>query len=388
MSEASKNKNYTGIALMDLTTGLLNESAQIEENKGTLVHGVKGIITGYYFAFDSMPEYAEWKKNKDAKKAEVNLETLNKRDLEQKAVEQKAAMEAVDLNLAEVKPGFLSRLWILFLILTVVFWLGAAVLQFRYRFDLFNQNGISQLLRYLPMPLIFPQTVFARFAEMNPVQWAVFLSSEAMQYVILIMPFVFVIWLIAAAVKLSKKKKKAQEELNERIAQHKKLGDDLSNTERELIASNEKLSTLLSEQNDLEFGSGVPNPKQFHKYAEKYRRLKKYRTMIPKKHRNAHSLAVMTKVLSYNACTTWKEVLDICDKELEKDCLDELSENELQRISFTFSDDRFIKHLMNAAQKTDELKEVDDLWHVNSKVNEEYITDEEALQKHLRETQG
>ena len=380
-----------GIGVIDLTTGQIRRDAYLYENRDLIIQGITGVVRSYYFSFDSIPEYSEHTKSMTLLNEKIEAYAKEKIQLEKDASEVRKELEALGEEPKPKKTGGDFWFWILLLVILLGYWIYAAVLNGQYGFDpsVKPVTGIAALdsvFAALPAVLLFPQSVYSQAGGMSIVTGS--LSSPYVMGLMLVLPLIIIIGLIVRRLRMSAAKRSFEEAQKNWRERRTSLEEKLSGLEQHILKDTQDTAAVSDELNTTESGFLNSQLPQYHKLAERYSGLLKFRSLIPEQYHNPAALSELVKVVTTMGAETWGAALELADIRMMGGDYIPLTQELYAQIARYFRNDKCILHLLSISENDVKLDALAKTWKDNQEKNAEYLSYEKNLQAKAARVQG
>jgi len=381
--KARRNYSESGIGAIDLTSGQIRRDAYLFENKEMIIQGITGVVRSYYFAFDSIPAYAEHTRSMTVLNEKIEAYAKEKIKLEEDASAVREEIAAMGEEPKFVPGSKLSWLAYVLFALLLAYWIYAAVISGSVAFDpsYGPETGIpavDAVFSSLPVFLLFPQAVYYQGDGIAPL--ANILANPVVMIVMFLMPLILII-LVIVIHQMNKRKRKAHDEEVAKYREDKaKLETKLKGIEEKILQDTNETAAVSDDLNNTQNLFRTKELDQYHRLIERYTSLLKFRSLIPEQYRNPAALSELVKIVTTLACDSWGEALELCDIRLMNGDSIPLTEDLYQQIGKVFHGDKYIMHMMSASTNDVKLNTLTETWKANQAMNQQYINYEKTLQ--------
>ena len=385
MTAPNEKRSFSGagIGAIDLTSGQIRRDAYLFENKEMIVQGITGVVRSYYFAFDSIPEYAEHTRSMTLLNEKIQAYAKEKIQLEEDAAAVREQINALGEEPKLERGGKAAWLPYLLLFLILAYWIYAAVISGRIAFDpsLGPVTGIASVdavFAKLPAFLLFPQAVYSQAAGIAA--GASVLSSPAVMTIMAVLPLLLILLVIALYLISAGRKKRYEEEAKKYREDRAALEEELKGIEEKILQDTRETAEVSDDLNSTQEQFRTKELDQYHRLIGRYTSLLKYRSLIPEEYHNPAALSELVKILTTFACDTWGEALELCDIRMAGGDSIPLTDDLFNQIGQTFHNDKYIMHMMSVSDNDVKLNTLAETWKANQVMNQQYINYEKSLQ--------
>ena len=373
----------SGIGAIDLTTGQIRRDAYLYENKELIIQGVTGVIRSYYFAFDSIPEYSEHTRSMTLLNEKIEAYAKEKIRLEEEAADVRAKIDAMgeEPKLESGSKGIWA--FILLLVLLLAYWIFAAVLSGSIGFDpavrpVTDIIPADAVFASLPVILLFPQAVYYQAAGVNAI--AAILANPVVMVVMFLLPLLLILGFIIRVIRRSHAVKKYEEDSAAYRENRKQLEDQLAGIEDRILQDTKDTASVSDELNSAQTQFAGSQLGQYHKLAERYNSLLKYRSLVPEQYHNPLAMSELVKIVTTMGADSWGEALELCDIKMMSGEGIPLTNDLYQQISRYFHNDKCVMHMISICENDAKMEALTETWKNNQRVNAEYLNYEKTLQ--------
>ncbi len=373
----------SGIGVIDLTTGQIRRDAYLYDNKELIIQGITGVVRSYYFAFDSIPEYSEHTKSMTLLNEKIEAYAKEKIRLEEEAADVRSKIEAMgeEPKLESGSKGIWA--FILLLVLLFAYWIFAAVLSGSIGFDpavrpVTDIIPADAVFASLPVFLIFPQAVYYQAAGLNAI--TAFLANPVVMVVMFLLPLLLILGFIIRLIRRSHAVKRYEEDLAAYRQNRKELEEKLADVENRILQDTKDTASVSDELNSTQTNFANAQLGQYHKLAERYGSLLKYRSLIPEQYHNPIAMSELVKIVTTMGSDSWGEALELCDIKMMSGEGIPLTNDLYQQISRYFHNDKCVMHMISICENDAKMEALTETWKNNQRVNAEYLNYEKTLQ--------
>ena len=156
--------------------------------------------------------------------------------------------------------------------------------------------------------------------------------------------------------------------------------DAVAGVESRILQDTKDTASVSDELNSTQTNFANTQLGQYHKLAERYGSLLKYRSLIPEQYHNPVAMSELVKIVTTMGADSWGEALELCDIKMMSHEGIPLSNDLYQQISRYFHNDKCVMHMISICENDAKMEALAETWKNNQRVNAEYLNYEKTLQ--------
>jgi tRNA(adenine34) deaminase len=206
--------------------------------------------------------------------------------------------------------------------------------------------------------------------------------------VMFLLPLLLILGFIIRLIRRSHAVKKYEEDLAAYRQNRKELEEKLADVENRILQDTKDTASVSDELNSTQTNFANAQLGQYHKLAERYSSLLKYRSLVPEQYHNPLAMSELVKIVTTMGADSWGEALELCDIKMMSGEGIPLTNDLYQQISRYFHNDKCVMHMISICENDAKMEALTETWKNNQRVNAEYLNYEKTLQAQAARSEG